>query len=171
MTTSIILTVLGDDRPGIVETLSKLLADRHGNWTDSSMLNLDGKFAGILRATLPTEQADLFLAELPALANQGLLVTAARSDQELASDTHTYRLEMIGQDRSGMLHQLTSALARHHISIEELNTEVRSASMSGEDLFVASANLGVPAGSQIELLRSELEALADELMIDIDLTS
>ena len=171
MTTSIVLTVLADDRPGIVETLSKLLADRQGNWTDSSMLNLDGKFAGILRATLPTGQADLFLAELPALAKQGLHVTAARSDQEVAADTHSYRLEMIGQDRPGLLHQLTSALARHHISVRELETELQSASMSGEDMFVARANLDVPANSQIQLLRDELEELADDLVVDIDLTN
>jgi len=80
MSTSIVLSVVSDDHPGIVEKLSELLADHGGNWTESSMLTLAGKFAGILLASVPENEVDALIDRLRGLEQQGMQVVAQRSD-------------------------------------------------------------------------------------------
>ena len=79
------------------------------------------------------------------------------------------QLELVGQDRVGIVQEISSALARHGVSIEKLHTQSESASMSGETLFRARAELRVPNDLDMEALQQSLELLADELMVDIDL--
>ena len=52
MTTYLVLTIIGEDRPGIVESLAEIISDYSGNWLESSMSQLAGKFAGILRVSV-----------------------------------------------------------------------------------------------------------------------
>ena len=79
MSTSIVLSVVSDDHPGIVEKLSELLADHGGNWTESSMLTLAGKFAGILLASVPENEVDALIDRLRGLEQQGMQVVAQRT--------------------------------------------------------------------------------------------
>ena len=72
MNTSIVLTVIADDQPGIIEAVSKTLANHDGNWTQSSMSSLAGQFAGILLASVPEQNAEACIAELRSLEDTGL---------------------------------------------------------------------------------------------------
>ena len=170
MSTSIVLTVISDDRPGIVESLSQTLAAHGGNWVESSMLSLAGKFAGILMATVPDDQSEALIADLQALAASGLQIVAERTDVQVRSlGAREFSLELVGQDRPGIVRDITRILARQHINVEELETECQDASMSGENLFIANARILVPAEASLETLQNELEDLANELMVDIKL--
>lgn len=170
MTSSIVLSVLCDDRPGVVETLSGVLSRHDGNWAESSMLSLAGKFAGILLAELPEAQADAFIAAVEALESEGIKVVAERATAASAGEESRFvALELVGQDRPGIVHDITEVLARHAINVQELETTVQSASMSGERLFMAHARVFIPAGVDAEELRRELESLANELMVDVSL--
>ena len=170
MNTSIVLSVLSDDRPGIVETLSDVLARHDGNWTESSMLSLAGKFAGILLAEVPDGEADAFITAMDGLAGQGIRVVAEASPSRGVTDDSRYvGLELVGQDRPGIVHEITEVLARHSVNVQELETTVQSASMSGEVLFMAHAKIHIPGGADTDKLRDELEALANELMVDLSL--
>jgi glycine cleavage system regulatory protein len=170
MHTSIVLTVVSDDHPGIVEKLSDVLARHGGNWTESSMMTLAGKFAGILLAHVPETAADEFIAELATLGASGIEVVATRSDSKAAeAGAREITLELVGQDRPGIVHEITEVLSRHGVNVQELETTVQSASMSGESLFLAHARMFLPAGADMDALREELENLANELMVDISL--
>jgi len=170
MSTSIVLTVVADDQPGIVEDLSDALATHGGNWTESSMMTLAGKFAGILLAEVPEERAESFLLVLDSLEAGGMQIVAQRTDRPARpAGAKEYTLELIGQDHPGIVHEITGVLARLGINVEELETSVQSASMSGESLFIAHARILVPEDVPLARLRSEMEDLANELMVDIDL--
>ena len=170
MSTSIVLSVLSDDRPGIVEALSDVLASNGGNWTESSMLSLAGKFAGILLAELPADRADVFIAAVEALEADGIKVVAESSTGPAApGDARYLALELIGQDRPGIVHEITEVLARHAVNVQELETTVQSASMSGESLFLAHAKIFIPSGADTDKLKDELEDIANELMVDLSL--
>ena len=172
MMTSIVLSVLSDDHPGIVEALSDVLASIGGNWAESSMLSLAGKFAGILLAEVPADRADAFIEAMEALAADGIRVTAEISGRSAqAEDARFVALELVGQDRPGIVHDITEVLARHAVNVQELETTVQSASMSGESLFLAHARVFIPTETDIERLRDELEELANELMVDLSLES
>jgi glycine cleavage system regulatory protein len=170
MSSSIVLTVVSDDNPGVVESLSEVIAAHGGNWTESSMLSLAGKFAGILLVQVPAQRTDEFISALEALQSQGLHIVVQRSDIPSApASSKEYSIELVGQDHPGIVNEITGVLAKYAINVLELETTVQSASMSGESLFIAHANILVPAAADIEKLRSELEALANELMVDIEL--
>lgn len=170
MNTSIVLSVLSDDRPGIVEALSDVLASNGGNWTESSMLSLSGKFAGILLAEVPDDRAAEFIAALEALEADGIKVVAERSAAtETGLGERSVALELVGQDRPGIVHEITEVLARHSVNVQELETTVQSASMSGESLFLAHAKVSIPGSADTDKLREELEELANELMVDLSL--
>jgi len=170
MSTSIVLTVVSDDHPGIVEALSEVIADHGGNWTESSMMSLAGKFAGILLVQVPAERVDDFISALDALESRGMQIVAQRSESvSIGNSAREYSIELVGQDHPGIVHDITEVLARHEVNVQELETTVQSASMSGENLFMAHASLFVPAAVDLEKLQDELEELANELMVDIEL--
>ena len=172
MSTSIVITVVSDDHPGIIENLSKVIARHGGNWTESSMMCLAGKFAGILLVQVPRNRVDEFIPALDALESRGMHIVAQQSDAEPGVDaSREYSMELVGQDHPGIVHEITEVLARHGVNVQELETTVQSASMSAESLFVAHARLFVPHDVELEMLRNQLEALANELMVDIDLKS
>jgi glycine cleavage system regulatory protein len=168
MNTSIVLTIIADDKPGIVKRVSEVLYEHGGSWTHSSMSSLAGQFAGILLASVPAAKAEACAEALYGLKATGITVTAHISDAVTATgNTREYTLDLVGNDRKGILHDMTIVLERHGVNVQDLETLVESASMSGGELFKAKAHLVVPASADIDLLEQELEDLANELMVDI----
>ncbi len=170
--TSLVLTVIGPDKPGLVELLSQTIADHQGNWLESGMSRLAGKFAGILITEVPADQADALTAALAALESQGLKVVAERSaEPEAAASQQSFTLELVGHDKPGIVREISQALAKRHINVERLNTELTSGSMSAELLFKASADLSAAADADLDDLQEALESIASDLMVDITLNN
>jgi glycine cleavage system regulatory protein len=169
---TLVLTVIGDDRAGLVDALAGPIARHGGNWDRSHMARLAGKFAGIVVVSAPDECTDDLVAELDTLTAQGVLditVAIASNDGPGQEDT-LLQLHLIGQDRPGIISEVAGALAKRNVSIEELETSASSAPMSGELLFEATATLRVPANADPADLRAALESIANELMVDLDVT-
>lgn len=164
------LTCIGDDRPGLVSDLSAPIRAHGASWKRSQMARLGGKFAGILLLDVPDEAADPLVSDLTTLKDVGLLVTLERTDVPAEHRSLRMSLELLGADRPGIVAEVASALAGQRVSIEELSTDVREAPMSGGQLFEAQAVLEAPSTTSLEDLRSMLEAIADELMVEISLS-
>ena len=168
----LVITVIGADRPGLVELLARTLVAHHANWLESRMANLAGRFAGMVEADVPEASFEPLVEALEKLQADGLKVMVDSGLVEPAANSfREVQLELIGQDRVGIVQEISSALARHGVSIEKLHTQSESASMSGETLFRARAELRVPNDLDMAALQQSLELLADELMVDIDLKS
>ena len=168
MNTPIVLTIIADDQPGIIETVSKVLTKHDGNWTQSSMSSLADHFAGILLASVPDDKTEACLAELQGLESRGLRITANVSGEVTGTGkTSEYTLELLGNDHPGIVHDITRILASHKASVINLETSVEAASMGGGELFKARAQILVPESSDIFALESELEDIANDLMVDI----
>ena len=167
---TLVLTVIGDDRSGLVDALSGVIADHGGNWDKSRMARLAGKFAGVVMVSVPDASADALIADLEPLEAQGLLdITVERAEPGATEDDSTlYRMEILGLDHPGIIHEVSHALAAQLVSIEELSTEARSAPMAGDTVFEADALLRVPAGISPEELAESLGRLGDKLAVDID---
>ena len=168
MTTYLVLTAIGDDKPGLVEALSEAIAEHGGNWLESSMSQLAGKFAGILRVSVSDQQAYALIAALQN-GTSGLKLVIERVEQEQASETPTtVRLSLVGNDRPGIIREISHALAGLGVNVEKLNTECVPAPMSSEILFKANAILLVPPTVETERMRQSLEQLADDLIVELD---
>jgi glycine cleavage system regulatory protein len=167
---SFVLTVLGDDRPGLVSAISAPISAHGASWERSQLSRLEGKFAGIVLVSVPNHRADDLVAELTALTTEGLHVVVERSDEVVDDGSVRLSLELLGADRPGIVAEISSALAERDVSIEELSTDVRDAPMAGGALFEARAVLKAPLSASTEELREVLEAIADELMVDLTLS-
>lgn len=163
---SLVVTLIGMDRPGIVARLAELAAAHGAGWEESKMARLAGHFAGIVRLEAPAESIGALEQALTTLASEGLRLTIDRGTSTPAPD-HVGTLELLGHNRQGIVRDISTVLARYGVGIDELDTEIESASMSGEQMFRARAELRLPAGVGLEALRADLEALADELMVDL----
>ena len=169
MTTNLVLTITGDDKPGLVESLSQAIASNSGNWLESNMSQLAGKFAGILRVSVPDQDVEKLVEQLNGLSDQlTLVIEKAQADSEAASFKRV-ELSLVGNDRPGIIREISGALAGFTINVEELNTECSPAPMSGDTLFKAWAILKMTADFDLEELQNELERIADDLIVEIKL--
>jgi glycine cleavage system regulatory protein len=165
----LVMTVIGSDRPGLVDKVAAVVAEHEGNWLESRMSRLGGQFAGILRVELPAENQKAAIAALEGLKGQGLTVVIHTDQTETASQAHRLAwLEIVGQDRPGIVHQISRALADQKVNVEELQTECASAAMSGESIFKARARLGIPPSCDVEAIRKQLEKIAEDLIVEVN---
>ena len=167
---ALVLTVIGDDRPGIVSVLSAAVSAHGASWEQSQMARLGGKFAGILLVDVPEGRVAALTGELVALHAEGLQVTVEQSGEPGEEETTRLRLDLLGADRPGIVAEISSVLAARGVGIEELSTGVREAPMAGGMLFEVHAVLAAPPGVAGDDLRGVLESLADELMVEIALS-
>ena len=164
---SLILTVIGPDRPGLVRALAQSVAAHGGSWLESRMARLAGQFAGIVLVDAPGS----LLADLHALESEGLRIDVhpAAVAEPPAGTTSGERLavEVVGNDRPGIVRDVARVLAAHGVNIEELVTGVVSGSFSGETLFKATAFVHAPNAAAVAAIRAGLEFLGNEMMVDI----
>lgn len=165
----LVLTVIAEDQPGLVERLAQCIAEHGGNWLESRMSRMAGQFAGILRVAVPSEAHAALTAALQGLQAQGIRVLLAHSGGEPPASWQEIELELVGNDRPGIVRDITRLLAEHGVNLESLDTDVLSAPMSGEPLFRAEARLAVPSELSLEVLQGRLETLADDLMVELKL--
>ena len=168
MPVPLVMTIISPDRTGVVESIARVVAAHGGNWLESRMCRLGGEFAGILRIEIPGEKRAPLLAALEDLHENGLQIVV-RADQPVSISTpgQQTRLEIVGSDRPGIVREITSALARAKVNVEEFSSEIISAPMSGETLFKASARLQLPAGCDLAALKKDLEKIAADLLVDV----
>lgn len=164
---TLVLTVIGDDRAGLVNALADVVADHGGNWERSQMAELAGKFAGVVVVSIPDGRADELVDALEPLHGMLDVIVQPGLGEQPASQRLV--LELMGTDRPGIVREITQVLAAHDVSIDQLTTSTREAPMAGGVLFEAHAVLELPADESRQTLRVALESVANELMVDIDL--
>ena len=165
-----VFTFVGADKPGLVEVLSKTVADHGGNWLESRMSELSGQFAGIVKVQIDLESERSLRDALKSLTSQDLsIVITSGNDDSKGSLGRGHLLTIIGNDRPGIVREVSSALASRGINVFEMNTNVSSAPMSGSALFKAEARIRVPAKLDLGELREEMNKLSNSLDVDIDI--
>jgi glycine cleavage system regulatory protein len=170
MQRSLVMTMIGPDRPGLVEAVADIVTKHSGNWLDSRMSRLGGHFAGILRVGFPGEHEEKIIGALRALESRGLsVVIHLDHPSEQPVDHRFSEIEIVGHDRPGIVREISHVLASHGVNVEELDTDRGSAAMSGEAIFKARAALRIPKTCDVGKLRRDLERIAADLIVDISL--
>ncbi|WP_353354069.1 ACT domain-containing protein [Intrasporangium sp. DVR] len=169
----LVLTVIGDDRSGLVEALANVVTAHGGNWERSQMAELAGKFAGIVVVSVPADRVDELTSSLHEL--DGLLEVSAHPGAEtptaLPRTEHpTLTIDLVGNDHPGIVHDVSAVLARHGLSIVTIETTTREAPMAGGRLFEAHVVVAIPPAAEVARIRGDLERLASELLVDLDVS-
>lgn len=166
----LIVTLVGSDHPGIVESFAKRIAENGGNWLESRMAHLAGKFAGILRVEVEAANVERLARALSDLERDGFRVVIEESAPEQARPRpRLLDLEVVGTDKPGIVREISHVLSSFGINIEELTTDRAAAPMSGAPLFRASARITVPEEADTAALRRGIEAVASDLMVEAKL--
>jgi glycine cleavage system regulatory protein len=166
MLTPMVMTVIGPDRTGLVESVARVVAEHGGNWLESRMSRLGGEFAGILRIELPADKKQPLLDALQKISGLTVVVQSDAASK-MTAPGRPARLELIGHDRPGIVREISAALARAEVNVEEFTSERVSAPMSGEMLFKAAAHLQLPVNCDLAALKAGLEKIAADLLVDI----
>ena len=164
-----IVSFIGDDRPGIVRDIADLVSREGGNWVESRMIQLDDKFAGLVRVSVADEASDRLINQLRALQADAFSLIIEATSATDAEPKNLYCLDIVGTDRPGIVHETTSALAQQDVNVVEISSEVSPAAMSGTAMFNCTATVAVGADTNIEALDGRLSEIAQTLAIDIQI--
>ena len=168
MKKTLVLTLIGEDRPGLVELVSQQIADHQGHWLDSQFSHLEGKFAGILRISVPETSAENLGTALRGLVDQGLRVMIEEGQQGSVDPSYPLSLRFVGLDRRGVVAEISEVLKKYAVSILSLKSHCAPAPMGGEILFHADFDVRVPVSVSCERLSEALESLSPDLLVDLD---
>lgn len=164
----LILTVVGDDRAGLVAALAEVVTAHGGNWERSELAELAGTFAGIVEVSVPAESVEALTASLNEL--KGLLTIAAHAGSDATSRVWPLMsLTVLGNDRPGIVKEISGALSRHQLSIEHLSSKTIDTPMTGGRLFEATVTARIPQDADSLAIQADLEALAAEIQVDLTL--
>jgi len=165
MLKSLILTLVGPDRPGLVQDLADIVSRHEGNWLESRMAKLGGQFAGILHLECPPESAKALEAELAEFRDLNL--TLAPAHESVSAEGKAISLEIVGHDSPGIVKRIASTLSTNGANVEELETALESAPMAGHLLFRTSGKVRLAPGSDPAALTAALEELGPDLTVDL----
>lgn len=165
--TTLVLTVVGPDRAGLVAAVADAVDAHGGNWENSQLAELAGAFAGIIQVSVDEARVDELRAALSAL--DGLLTVTAHAGagESAASADREFSFRVLGNDRPGIVREVSTALSSQGLSIERMSTETYDAAMAGGRLFEASISARVPASVDVDAVQAALEALAAEIQVDV----
>ena len=168
MATPIVLTFIGHDRPGLVNAISEKVAASGGTWLESRLAHLAGEFAGIVLVAVPEAKIAALTAALRDLETAGLRIAVERSsDAQPPRGRKTFELQVVGHERPGIVREVTEALTRLGVNIEEFSSGVEGEPFTGTEMFRASLSIRLPDGLAVDKLRKTLERLAAEIMVDL----
>lgn len=164
----VIITVIGKDRPGLVDAVAKKVYQFGGNWQGSSFAHMAGQFAGFVEVLVPAEQHQALIDALNTL--DGLQVQSQSVTDTLEQPDEMLRIEVMGNDRAGIVQELTNVLHGFNLNILHFASTCESAPNWGSQMFKAQLCVGVSADLDRDDLQEALEAVANDLVVDITTT-
>ena len=164
----VIITVIGKDRPGLVDAVAKKVYQFGGNWQGSSFAHMAGQFAGFVEVLVPAEQHQALIDALNTL--DGLQVQSQSVTDTLEQPDEMLRIEVMGNDRAGIVQELTNVLHGFNLNILHFASTCESEPNWGSQMFKAQLRVGVSADLDRDDLQEALEAVANDLVVDITTT-
>jgi len=167
---SVILSVIGSDRPGLTQALAGTVLAAGGNWLESHLSRLGGLYVGSVRVELPADGVAGLASAVRAVDAQGLEVRIAPAVESPGAVGAALQFGLVGQDRPGIVRQVTAVLSGLDVNIETFDTKISAEPHSGAPLFHMAARLRLPPGLRASEVQAALEEISAEIMVDISLT-
>ena len=166
MNQSVILTVVGSDRPGLTRAIADAVFAAGGNWLESHLSRLGGKYVGSVLVELSEDRLGELEAAARAIDAVGLKVDLVATAGAPERAGRPLGIEIVGQDRPGIVREVTTVLAGLDVNIEDFATAIEGSAWSGAPLFRAKAKLLIPAELSTDQVREALERISGEIMVD-----
>ncbi len=164
---SLIFTLVGKDKPGLIDSLAQRVYALDGNWLASNVAHMAGQFAGFVQVDLPEENHQKLISEFE--QHPDLVITMVSADEQTPQEMEMADIAVMGNDKRGIVQELTAALNQFNINILRFESSCESAPNWGGLLFKAHARIQIPVGFDLDPLQASLENIANDLVVDIDL--
>ena len=171
MNKNLVISLIGHDRVGLVDQLTRLVVDARGNVEASRMVHLGGEFAILMYITVAAELSEKFAKAVNAFAADEfkiIITETKQTDPSTYAGWLPYRFEVTGADHEGIIHKISHYIANLGINIESMDTNIVKAPISGTPLFTLSAIIFVPPDHSHHW-HEDLKTVADELNVDIEI--
>ena len=147
--TYLVISALGEDRPGLVSQLSKVLLDHGCNIEDSRMTVLGGEFAVILLVEGKWNTLAKVENSLPELGRQlGMTIISKRTGpRAVGGNLLPYAVDVISMDHPGIVNNLAGFFSDRGINIEDMATSSYAAAHTGTPMFTVHMTVGIPSSS------------------------
>jgi glycine cleavage system regulatory protein len=165
MNSPLLISVSGKDRPGLVKQIANVIKQSGGNWLESRLSHLGGRFAGLILAEFDATQLENARQALIELSHDDLTISVEPTCSSTVGDV--FELQLVGNDKPGIVYEITQGLDSLGANVEYFRSEVNAAPMSGGQLFSATLKVSLPEGVTIDDVKRRLEQLANDLMVDI----
>ncbi|MCW8919077.1 MAG: glycine cleavage system protein R [Gammaproteobacteria bacterium] len=164
----LVISALGQDRPGIVKNLTQPISESGANILDSRMTILGGEFAVLMMVEGGWDTIAKLEAQLPALEQRlGLTIVARRTtSQQPQANAIPYSVNVVALDHPGIVNQLADFFSGRHINIQDLFTDCYNAAHTGTPMFTATLVVNIPGDISIARLREEFFDFCDSLNLD-----
>ena len=171
----LVLSGMGPDKKGIAKSISQTVFNSGCNIEDSRMVKLGGEFAILVLVSGDEKAVKAFITRQEALeSDTGLTLSVRRTEAQPAESLEkflSFRIQVVGMDRTGIVFRVTNLLVRHGVNIGSLETESHHAPVTGTPIFRMSLVAEVPASVSVRSLREELGVLCDEMNMDYSLVA
>lgn len=172
MASRMILSAIGADRPGLTQALAEAVHGAGANWLESHLSHLGGQYVGAVLVEIAEDRVSDLEAAARRVDAQGLHVKVIPAGEAGALPPQDrLRIELVGQDRPGIVREVTAALAPLGVNIEDLVTRTENSAWSGELLFRAVAGLSLPPGVTLDRVQEALEAISAEIVVDLTVSA
>jgi len=164
-----VITAIGSDQVGIMDRLAGEVVSLEANIEESRAAILGGEFAVIMLVTGNTGFAKSLGMRLQATGEaMGLSITVKPTSGPAQPMGLPYVIESLSLDTPGVVHAITSVLKANNINIEDLESGVRAAPLSGSPMFSMRIAFNIKPGASLAALRKELARVASEHDLDIE---
>jgi len=165
MNTKLVVTLMCDDRPGIIQQLSNIVAHEKGTWGHSHFANLGGKFTGIVSVSVPDTNRNALIKSLEYLNHDGMTICVESMSVESVTENRT-SFTLTANDRTGIIMEISEVLHNQGFSIESIQSTTESGSMAGIPLFKAEIEISSAVLNHADELRLALESVSDDIFVD-----
>lgn len=165
----LVLSVVGSDRPGLTKALAAAVLSAGGNWLESHLSQLGGLYVGSVLVALEAGGVEALRSAVQTVDAHGLEVRIAPAVEGAVAGGEALHLALVGQDRPGIVNQVSAVLSRLGANIETFKTWIDAEAHSGAPLFHMEAHLRLPPDLKAGTVQAALEEISAEVMVDMAL--
>ena len=163
---SLIMTLIGEDKPGMVDSLAQAVAKHNGNWQGSRFAHMPGQFTGFVEVTVNPDTAEALVDEVNAIPDLSIQTVSVKTPQPAARNIAKF--SVMGNDKPGIVSEITSVLQQFNINIMTFDSECVSAPNWGNLMFKAEFSVALPDKVDVDDIQQALETIANDLVVDIN---
>lgn len=165
--TTLVLTVVGVDRAGIVSTVAEVISAHGGNWENSELAELAGTFAGVIQVEVAAARVDELREAVSVL--DGLASVVVVTPGRAPEPQNELSVRVVGNDRVGIVREVTSALGDRGVNVVRMTTQTQDAAMAGGRLFHADIVAALPVTTTVDDMVAALESIAADIQVEVSL--